>query len=97
MNLIIILSVFICLASVTAQDSSDTNLTIDESSQTDISQITIDDNDYKTESVENSESSANEQNSLNNPHDNINYFYYLKLLLFRMAKISIFRDFFKLT
>ena len=66
MNLIIILSVFICLASVTAQDSSDTNLTIDESSQTDISQITIDDNDYKTESVENSESSANEQNSSNN-------------------------------
>lgn len=96
-NLIIILSVFICLASVTAQDSSDTNLTIDESSQTDISQITIDDNDYKTESVENSESSANEQNSLNNPHEDINYFYYLKLLLFRMAKISIFRVFFKLT
>ena len=61
MNLIIILSVLTCLASVTAQDSSDLNLTIDESSQTDISQITISDEDYKTESVERiDESSANE-------------------------------------
>lgn len=66
MNLIIILSVLTCLASVTAQDSSDLNLTIDESSQTDISQITISDEDYKTESVERiDESSANEQNSSN--------------------------------
>ena len=32
------------------------------------------------------ESSANEQNSLNNPHENINLYYYLKLLLFRIAK-----------
>ena len=96
MNLIIILSVFICLASVPAQDSSDTNLTIDESSQADISQITIDDNDYKTESVENSESSANEQNSLNNPHVNIDLFYYLKLLLFRISKISILKRFLRL-
>ena len=52
MNLIIILSVLTCLASVTAQDSSDFNMTIDESSQTDISQITISDEDYMTESVE---------------------------------------------
>ena len=40
------------------------------------------------------ESSANEQNSLNNPHENINLYYYLKLLLFRIAKNISYMAFF---
>lgn len=41
-----------------------------------------------------SESSTNEQNPLCNPHENITYFYYLKLILFRISKILILRPFF---
>ncbi len=39
-------------------------------------------------------SSANEQNSLNNPHENINLYYFLKLLLFRIAKNISYMAFF---
>ena len=72
MNLIIIFSILICVGSVTAQDSSNMNLTIDDSSPTDFSQINIVDETYETESVEGiSESSANEQNSSENLHTTV--------------------------
>ena len=72
--IIIIFSVLICLGSVTAQDSSNMNLTIDDSSPTDISQVNVVDETYETVSVEGiSESSANEQNSFKHPQFNIGY------------------------
>jgi len=77
-SLLLIFSLLICIGSVTAQDSSNETLTIDESSPTDISQETVieDENDI-TEDVEGiSESSANEQNSFKYPH----VVYYLFIL-----------------
>ncbi|MBP3791671.1 MAG: DUF11 domain-containing protein [Methanobrevibacter sp.] len=72
MSLLIIFSVLICIGSVTAQDSSNATLTIDESSPTDISQVTIDDENDITEDVEGiSESSANEQNSSKNLQNSV--------------------------